>query len=523
MLSHSLYKMNCFAASVCTCLLLCLSSSSCLGEQQPAGLRAAFTTKAFNFICHSGIKHLEKALVSQSIPDIEGKEKIKLVAGIKTEVKYKVSDIKLHNLLISTCSFTPGKDGLTLHSSSISVEIAGHVRVKHSLVKASTDIKISVSGVSFSTTVRIDRGSNGGLLISAVACSSDVGDVDVSFKGDLSWLYKLFSGTFSNLLKDGFQSTFCSSIKDEINKQGNKILHAFPLVFKLNEMFLFDYTLTEDPVYSSDYMALSLKGETKLLDAHTMADDVYSHANIFPINAESIFNPASFSAIFSDNDFKSSHNPFFPSDLPPVDIGDKMVYIWLTDYVLNSATYLLYRCGLMSSTAIGNLAFKLKTSYIAFLVPGLHNHYPDNDMKVMYNVTSPPQVSFSPEGIHLRVNGSFTLQIVLPDETLETAFELSFEAGFVVHTQVTAARVSASLSLSKLVTTLTSSSISQFDTSPLERVLDCLMSSLVLPAINYYTNRGVALPVAEGVSLVNPNLKFGETYACFSTDVSYTP
>ena len=45
--------------------------------------------------------------------------------------------------------------------------------------------------------------------------------------------------------------------------------------------------------------------------------------------------------------------PFKPSPLPPVsdgDYSDKMTYVWMTDYVANSAAVVYQKAGLMSYT-----------------------------------------------------------------------------------------------------------------------------------------------------------------------------
>ena len=45
--------------------------------------------------------------------------------------------------------------------------------------------------------------------------------------------------------------------------------------------------------------------------------------------------------------------PFQPSPLPPVsshDYSEKMMYVWMTDYVANSAAVVYQKAGLMSYT-----------------------------------------------------------------------------------------------------------------------------------------------------------------------------
>ena len=118
------------------------------------GLRAVITDKGLSFVCHTATDILEKALPSLPIPDITGSATFK-VTFIKVTIDYSVTDIKINDLSIPGCSFTPSESGLTLGSSGISVEITAHVEAKHEgfpPLSASSDITVDLNDVSFSTT-----------------------------------------------------------------------------------------------------------------------------------------------------------------------------------------------------------------------------------------------------------------------------------------------------------------------------------------------------------------------------------
>ena len=151
--------------------------------------------------CCIGFDQMMSILSSRPIPDIYGKEKIKLVV-IKLHIKYTVSSIKLQELTISGCSYAPSSDGLSLQSSGIAVQITGHIRVKHWFAKASTNIKVDLEGVSFSIGVKISRDASSvhAALVTS-SCFVEVGPVHVSFHGHSTWLYKLFTGTFKAAIK----------------------------------------------------------------------------------------------------------------------------------------------------------------------------------------------------------------------------------------------------------------------------------------------------------------------------------
>ena len=478
--------------SFLACVVLFLTSA--LGENP--GLRTAITTKGLNYVCHSATILLERALPSLSIPDIHGRVKVK-AAFIKTHIDYSVSNIKLQNLDIPGCSFTPGSNGITLQSSGISVEIKAHIRAKHKHfphVSASTDIKVDLKDVSFSATIKISRDvSNGHASLTATGCSANVGRVHVSFHGHSAWLYKLFDHKFESALKKGFHSSFCSGVTRELNQKGSKVLESLPLTTKFDDAVIINYTLTQDPVYTSEYMAIFFKGE------------------------------------FQPIKHPESQPPFVPAPLPPIHVDSQMVLMWLTDYLLNTASYSFQQAGRLTYTVTPklipkNVPFHLNTSSFKPLVPSLYKNFPDKDMQIVLRATKPPNVKITPKGGELVAFGSAAVEVILPNEKIVTAFTLAFTIDMDVFPQIHPdghAVITANVSLVKASFTLSSSNIGEFDATPLQDALNFFIKFFVVPAINRYGTKGLKIPTIDGLSFINPHLSFGEGYAVLSTDIKY--
>ena len=296
-------------------LVLFLPGSLC----ENPGLRAAITDKGLGFVSHTATTILENALPTLPIPDITGKVKVK-VAIKSAHIHYSVTNIKIDNLNIPGCNFTPSANGLTLSSLGNSVKITAHVKAKHKHfphISASTDIRVDLSDVSFSTAIKLLRNpTNGHATLSTAACSSDVGNVHLSFHGSSSWLYKHFDHELKSKFKKNFHSAFCSKVTDELNNKGNKALESLPLFSKVKD-YMINYTLTQDPSYTDSYMAVFLKGAFQPQNQQ------------IPI-------------------------PFTPAPFPPVKTDGRMMYVWLSDYILNSAGYVLQQTGILQYTITQN-------------------------------------------------------------------------------------------------------------------------------------------------------------------------
>ena len=360
-------------------------------------------------------------------------------------------------------------------------------------ISASTDINVDLSGVSFSTTVKLGRdATNGHATLTTSACSGDVGNVHVHVHGSSAWLYKLFDHKFESAMKKGFHSAFCSKITEELDDKGNKALKSLPLLSKFQDLAMINYTLTQDPAYTNTYMAMFLKGA---------------------------FQAAS----------QQIQIPFSPAAFPPVQVNGRMLYVWLSDYILNSAGYVFQQTGLLQYTITPKLIPKgfflqLNTSFFKTFVPSLFKHFPNMSMEIALKSTKPPTVHLTPKGGELSAFGGIDVNVILPNNTVVNAFTLGLSTDMDLHAQIQSdgrTAITANVTLVSANFKLDSSNIGKFDVNPMKEALNFALKHLVIPAINRYTSKGLVIPTIDGISFVNPRLTFGEDYGLVATDINY--
>ena len=459
-----------------------------LGENP--GLRAAITIKGLNYICHSGINILQKALPTLTIPDIFGKVKLPL----HIDLKYTISQLKLHNLVIPVCDNVPSSssNSITLHSSGMSVQITGLAAITVFGRKVSNDIVVELNSVSLAISIKISRDvSNGHATLTFTACSAGVGIVQVSFPGLFSWLNKFLSEKVEGIIKSDFHSVFCSVVTNKLNENVNKALEAIPLVTKIDNIFVFNYTLTEDPVYTSEYVAAFLKGE------------------------------------FQPIGHPDAEAPFSPAPLPLIRLDGQMLYVWLTDYTLNTAGYVLKHAGRLSFTITPQLIPKediLNTSTFRLLVPKLYHHFPNMAMQIVLEAIKPPHFKTSSKMGKLVIFGNVTFEVILPNGSIVTAFTLSGSLYMDMVAKIHAgglAIITVNVTHLNAIFSLSSSNIGQIDVTPLQDGVNLFLTVFAIPAINQRGSKGFKIPPFNGISFINPHLSFGEGYILLSSDVNY--
>ena len=470
-----------------------------LGVSNP-GLRVAFTAKGLDYGRQVGITILEASLHDLKIPDLTGKQKIDFGIGHIT-FTWTVSNVQIQSLTIPTSSLTPSSNGLTLKASGISATTGGHINVNDGNdvphISASTDLDITFSGVAFSVSILFGNDSSGRATAKTSDCSASVGDVHVNFHGGSSWIYKVVDqiADFGGRLKDNFAPTFCKGVTDAINNQLNHAIESEPVVVKVDKWAEVNYALIQSPVYTNDSMATLHKGEFEALSHPTEA-------------------------------------PFSPPPLPPITDTAKMMYIWLSEYVVNTAGLVYHETGFLVYNITPDMVPKdvhiqLNTSSFRDLIPALYSKYPNMAMLLIVKTTKPPQMQIHPKSANLTAIGEVNVQVITPNNTVLSAFTMGLtvymNAYAWVHPNGTSQVISANITLLRFTFDLISSNIGNISLAELNQAVQLLVNLFVIPLANEYTQRGLEIPLVDGISFVDPSVSFGEGYVLVSSDVNYKP
>ena len=131
-------------------------------------------------------------------------------------------------------------------------------------------------------------------------------------------------------------------------------------------------------------------------------------------------------------------------------------------------------------------------------------------VEIALKSTKPPIVRLALKGGELSAFGSIDMNVILPYNTVVTAFTLDISAELDINAQIqsngsiTAFTANATLVSFKLIN---SSSIIKFLATP---VLQYVLNCSVIPALNKHSSEGLVIPTIDGMSFVNPKLMFGE-------------
>ncbi|XP_062499208.1 uncharacterized protein LOC134176553 [Corticium candelabrum] len=457
------------------------------------GFRTELTEAGLDYVRKIGLPILVKELQDLSIPDQTGHTG----SPIGT-IDYDLTSIKGSGLSIPTSSLTiDPKVGLRVTGSGASMHIMAHWHYRMSSwphISDSGSCDVSVSSVSLAMVVSVGADLTGHPSVSADQCSFDIGHMSIDFHGGASWLYNLFSGTIASDLKGSIAGQVCPQAIKAIETDGNKALESLPTTVKLTDNSEIDFQLLQAPIFGTSFLQTLHKGEFF----------AYPH----PREA-----------------------PFQPSPFPDAANSSRMMSIWLSDYIANSAGYVY--------TALGDLQYhvteipsqiplQLNTSFFKLFIPNLYEKYPNMAMQLFLNVNKPPRLSVSPKEITASAPCNVTAFVVSENKTLVNAFTLNV-------TMYTAVEVSLHANGSKEIIggkasylnsdiELLESNVGSFNVLLLNSTVNFGCSLAVVPFLNEkYLEPGFPIPSVDGVSFVNPDVVLGQDYVFVATDFVYNP
>ena len=485
-------------------LFLAFAQYLTVAHAKAPGLRVAIFSKGLDYVQNLGVSLLESELSSTVIPDLSDKVKLDYKIG-RITLHWTISKLHIDSLSIPVSSLTPSQSaGLTFKASGISVTVKGHIHTSnHDIihVSASTDMTLSLSGVSVSVGVLVGKDHNGRPNIATTQCSASVSSIHHKFHGDSKWVYKTVDHIedFDDMLSKHFQPSFCKGVQNAIEKHGSHMLSIIPLTVPVNKYIQVNYALTDEPFYSNYYIATDYSGEFQLI---------------------------------SDPE----DPPFSPPPLPSPGNGtdDQMISIWFTDYVANTAGLVYHEAGMLNRNITPDAVpkhspLKLNTSSFEYLLPELYKKYPNMGLILNVKTTKPPHFEINSKTVSLlvasEVNVFIEPQTVFPHSVLTLALTGTLNYGelwiehrgkkFYMCGNATSIDFQFSVVSSNIIIRILSKVMTTLG------VVTTLGEPLLMEFINFHGRRGFQIPMPDGIELIKPKVTLGEGYLKIATDLKY--
>ncbi|TNN60316.1 Lipopolysaccharide-binding protein [Liparis tanakae] len=445
--------------------------------QNPA-VQVILTDKGLQYAKHVGAGWIQEKLDHVTLPDISGK-----IMGI---IDYTFSGVTVTkcNFPEPSVEFYQNATGFKSSISGLSVAVTGVWMTHCGLINDRGSFNMAIFNMDVSSVVELGKDAEGHLSVASVHCEAQVGNVDMQFRGGASWIFRPFVKHFKRCIKADIKAAICPYVEESIMNLEYH-LQAMNVSFDVDDNFTFELPLTGVPVINASSLNLGLKGEFYNIKTHT------------------------------EPPFKAQ--PFSVPEQP-----DYMLSVGLSEFTLNSASYVLYSAGLLQAVITDsmippNLHLHLNTSWMRPYIPQLPKMFPGLLMDLQIYAREVPMFSFQPGVVKLGFQGAVKAFAIQPNGTRTPLFKLNTDSKLSGKVWLAGGRLKGSVALENFTLTLADSEVGPFETDSLEHLMKTGMM-IAVEKLNVELGEGVVLPRMLHAELVNTVLGVEEGFIAISSD-----
>lgn len=387
----------------------------------------------------------------------------------------------------------------SLNGASLSVHGDWHYKYRLGFIKISDSgsFDVDVLGISESLTVTLGASQTGEPTIHSTGCYCNIDDLSIDLHGGASWLYDLFIGFVSDSLQDNIQSKLCDAARKAVDENAARELSTLQVQVVIDHQWLLDYRLVSGPTFGTGYFESYHKGEFFFAAEPTEA-------------------------------------PFKPASLPSQVSSDRMATFWVSDYVLNTAGYVLHQRNILSynltqkdlpedQKSFLNTTCCAACKCIGKLLPQVAQSYPEASVEAWMSTSEPPTINIDPKNIFGNFTGTIILSARLSNGSLAHLFKVKITAQIVILPSFDGSTLRASVSSISEVISIVDSSIGPVSADIIKFFFDYAKKAFIISRLNAVGAKGFPIPRIHHVRFPNTELQLMSNCVFLKTDVQYNP
>lgn len=479
--------------------------------------QARITSAGFHYANEVAIQKLSTKVVGEKFNVPERK------AG---DVTYSVTNARITSFTApSSRSLKPVQGvGLKWSASDIGLAMKGDFKFsfKKGFIRISDhgSFDISVSGVRFSVTAKFGKDSTGRPSIQAGPCNCDISRVSIKFHGRWAWVYNAIRGQIEGKMRDSLKGKMCDVVSQLIDNEAEKVLSKLKVTADIGTQFLLDYRLVNPPIFHSEYMETQHKCEI---------------------------------------DWKAAPGapPFSPPPVPAWSDTSRMVYLWISDYMMNSLLYQAQKHGVLAKTVTAqdlpaNSRGVLNTTCpdamcIGNLIPALQKEYPNCQLELRMKSTLDPKVGVVGGQVQAKLGGTIaiyascgdrsstlyfkpgrmenTLENRLKGPPVKSAYVFTMEVSMNITGGISIAEEVIHYNVSNMTANVRvlNTTIAHVKETALNFIINYAVKKYIQPNIDDLGRIGIPLPLNGIVTMKNTQIKLLQNAFVVATDLVYKP
>ncbi|KAM4692028.1 bactericidal permeability-increasing protein-like [Rhinophrynus dorsalis] len=430
-----------------------------------------------------GVEELQRRLESLQVPDVSGSIYIPVLGSLY----YSVSQLKIQNLDLSDSDVSFSSDtGVQALVSNGQILVTGHVRMTCVLFGASSELELSVSGLSLAAVLGLTRDDIGHGAVWNAGCSSRVGQVSIGFHGGSWWLFSMFQGQMVGPIRDALSKQLCPEF-DKTVIQLEQVMSDLPVARPVDSVAALEFPLVAPPIIIEESLDLLLKGQ--------------------------------FVGLSQRWDFPSP-----PEKLVLPDLDSHMVLLALSQFSANSAGYVHYKSGILRTNITDDMIpkrspIRLTINSLGIFVPELPSRFPDSPpVLLQVSALSPPSVICQPDTLTLHVSLDIQVFAMYPEQTLTPIFQIQADVDIQVEVILSEDSLGAVVSLRNLSLSLVHSDTGPVMVDSMQHVMSFALKAIIIPSVNGRLKNIFPIPTPH-LRFQDPQVRVLQGYLVILTDV----
>ncbi|XP_007936631.1 phospholipid transfer protein [Orycteropus afer afer] len=444
------------------------------------GCKIRITSKALELVKQEGLRFLEQELETITIPDLRGSE---------GHFYYNISEVKVTELQLtsSELQFHPEQE-LVLQITNASLGLRFRRQLLYWFFYDGGYINASAEGMSIHTALQLSRDPTGQIKVSNISCQASVSRIHVAFGGTFKKVYDLLSTFITSGMRFLLNQQICPVLHYAGRVLLNSLLDTVPVRSPVDEFVGIDYSLLKDPAATASNLDMDFRGA------------------FFPL---------------------TEANWSLPNLAvePQLQEEERMVYVAFSEFFFDSAMESYFRAGVLQLSLVGNkvpqdLDVLLRASYFGSIV--LQNPAViDSPLKLELRVTEPPRCTIKPSGTTISVTASVTISLVPPDQPEVQLSSMTMDARLSAKMAFQGKALHMKLDLRKFRIYSNQSALESLALIPLQTPLKAMLQIGVMPILNERTNKGVQIPLPEGIDFVREVVKNHVGFLTIGADLHF--
>ncbi|ELK04252.1 Phospholipid transfer protein [Pteropus alecto] len=349
-------------------------------------------------------------------------------------------------------------------------------------------INASAKDISIRTALRLFRDPAGRMKVFNISCQASISRMHAAFGGTFRKMYEFLSVFVTSGMRFLLNQQICPVLYHAGMVLLNSLLDTVPVRSSVDNLIGIDYSLLKDPVVSTSSLDMDFRGA------------------FFPL---------------------TQGNWSLPNQAvePQLQEEERMVYVAFSEFFFDSAMESYFRAGALQLSLVGDkvphdLDVLLRASYFGSIIL-LSPAEIDSPLKLELKVTAPPRCTIKPSGTTISVTASVTIALAPRNQSEVQLSSMIMDARLSAKVTLRGKALRTQLDLRKFRIYSNHSALESLALIPLQAPLKTMLQIGVMPLLNERTQRGVQIPLPEGMAFVHGVVTNHAGFLTIGTDLRF--